>query len=77
MQFRSLGEVPIVPATFKVLYGAGKLDITERVTQNAQATADGITFEARLPPGRHLLTVQVQDAQQRSAERELRFEVEP
>lgn len=76
LQFRPLGDVPIVPGSFKVLYGAGKLDITERVTQLAQPTPAGITFEAKLPPGRHQLTVQVQDAQQRSVERELRFEVE-
>ncbi len=76
LQFRPLGDVPIVPDSFRVLYGAAKVDITARVTQNAKPTPEGIAFDARLPPGRHLLTVQVQDAQQRSVERELRFEVE-
>ena len=40
-------------------------------------TQDGFSLDnARVPPGRHRLTLQVLDGKQRVAERELRLEVE-
>ena len=76
-QFKATGDAPIVPSTFKVLYGAQRVDITERITKFAQVTPEGFSLErAQLPPGKHKLLLQVQDARQRVAERELRLEVE-
>jgi hypothetical protein len=76
-QFKATGDAAIVPSTFKVLYGAQRVDITERITRFAQVTPEGFSLErAQLPPGKHKLLLQVQDARQRVAERELRLEVE-
>jgi hypothetical protein len=75
--FKGQDDAPIVPATFKVLYGAFKLDITNRITQFVTVTPGGFTLDnARMPSGKHRLTLQVQDEKQRMAERELRVEVE-
>lgn len=77
VQFKSQPDAPILPSTFKVLYGALKVDITQRITKFVQVTPAGFSFdEARIPPGRHRLILQVQDGKQRLAERELRIEVE-
>ena len=76
VQFRAQ-DAPIVPSSFKVLYGALKVDITERITKFVKVDANGFSFDnARIPPGKHKLTLVVQDEKQRTAERELRLEVE-
>ena len=77
VHFTGQPDSPIDPATFKVMYGALKLDITGRITKFVKVTKDGFSLEnAQIPVGRHRLTLQVQDEKQRLAERELRFEVE-
>ena len=75
--FRSQPDAQIDPGTFKVMYGAFKLDITNRITKFVQVTKEGFSLEnAQIPVGKHRLTLQVQDEKQRVAERELRVEVE-
>ncbi len=77
VQFKGQQDSPIDPATFKVMYGALKIDITSRITKFVTVTKDGFSLDnARVPPGRHRLTLQVLDEKQRVAERELRLEVE-
>ncbi|WP_296446669.1 hypothetical protein [Rhodoferax sp. UBA5149] len=77
VQFKSQADAPIDPATFKVLYGAFKIDITSRITKFVKVTQEGFSLEnAQIPAGKHRLTMQVQDEKQRLAERELRLEVE-
>jgi hypothetical protein len=77
VQFTGQPDSPIDPATFRVMYGALKLDITGRITKFVKVSKDGFALEnAQIPVGRHRLTLQVQDEKQRLAERELRFEVE-
>ena len=67
----------IDPASFKVLYGGFKLDITSRITKFVKVTKDGFAMDnAQIPAGKHRLTLQVQDEMKRMAERELRVEVE-
>jgi hypothetical protein len=74
--FRGQGDSAIDPASFKVLYGAFKIDITERITRRVTVTRDGFALDnAQIPAGKHRLTLQVADDRQRLAERELRFEV--
>lgn len=76
VQFRGL-DSPIVPTSFRVLYGAERVDITQRITRNTRVDAGGFTLEnAQLPPGRHKLVLEVQDEKQRVAQRELRLQVE-
>lgn len=77
VQFRGLNDAEIVPDTFKVLYGAFKIDITNRITKFVKVTATGFDLDnAKIPEGKHRLILQVQDSKQRMAERELRVEVE-
>lgn len=77
VQFRGQSDAAIDPSTFKVMYGALKIDITERITKYVQVTAAGFSLDnARIPTGKHRLTLQVKDEKQRVAERELRVEVE-
>ena len=75
--FKSQADAAIDPATFKVMYGAFKIDITSRITKFVKVTKEGFSLEnAQIPPGKHRLTMQVMDEKQRVAERELRVEVE-
>ncbi len=77
VMFRSQADAAVDPRTFKVMYGALKIDITNRLTGFVKVTQDGFTLDnANIPPGRHRLTLQVMDEKQRVAERELRLEVE-
>ena len=77
VQFKSQPDAGIVPSTFRVLYGALKLDITSRITKFVKVSEQGFSLEnAQIPVGKHRLTLQIQDDKQRLAERELRFEVE-
>jgi hypothetical protein len=77
VQFKSQVDAPIDPTTFKVMYGAFKIDITSRITKFVSVTKEGFTLDkAQIPVGKHRLTLQVQDEKQRVAERELRLEVE-
>ncbi len=75
--FRAQNDAQIDVTSFKVLYGALKFDITSRLTQYTQVSAEGFKLDkANIPKGKHRLTLQIQDAKQRLAERELRIEVE-
>ena len=77
VQFIGPADAAIDPSTFKVLYGALKIDITSRITKFVSVTKDGFSLEnAQIPAGKHRLTMQVQDEKHRVAERELRVEVE-
>ncbi len=77
VQFKGQADSPIDPSTFKVMYGALKIDITNRITKFVKVTKDGFSLDnAQIPVGKHRLTLQVVDEKQRLAERELRVEVE-
>ena len=77
VQFKSQADAVIDPTTFKVMYGAFKIDITSRITKFVKVSKEGFALEnAQIPVGKHRLTMQVQDDKQRVAERELRLEVE-
>ena len=70
-------DAAIDPATFKVTYGALKLDITSRITKFVKVTPTGFSLDnAQIPVGKHRLTMRIEDEKQRVAERELRIEVE-
>ena len=77
LKVKGQSDAAINPATFKVFYGALKIDITSRITQYVTVTKDGFSLtDAKIPSGKHRLTLQVQDDKQRVAERELRLVVE-
>lgn len=76
VKFRA-ADAPIVPTSFRVLYGALKFDITERVAKYVKPTAEGFSFDkAQVPTGKHRLFITIADEKQRVAESELRIEVE-
>ena len=75
--FKGQNDAAINPDTFKVMYGALKIDITSRITKFVKVGKEGFSLDkAQIPPGKHRLILQVQDEKQRVAERELRVEVE-
>ncbi len=75
--FKGQADAAIDPKTFKVMYGAFKIDITNRITGFVKVTKEGFALDnANIPAGKHRLTLQVMDEKQRVAERELRVEVE-
>lgn len=66
----------IVPASFRVLYGLLKIDLTERLRKHATVSESGVVVEgARMPDGQHRLLMQVADDQGNVGEQELRIRV--
>ncbi len=66
----------IVPASFRVLYGLLKIDLTERLRQHATISENGVVVDrAVVPEGPHRLILQVADDRGHVAEQELRFRV--
>lgn len=77
LRFEAGPQANIRPETFKVLYGAFKLDITKRITARSQVNAQGIQVtEAHLPKGSHRLFVEIQDSAGRVGERMISFVVD-
>ena len=64
------------PETFKVLYGRLRVDITQRLTQVAKVTSEGVNIkEASLPKGTHRLLLSIEDQQGRLGIKSLDFEI--
>jgi hypothetical protein len=64
-------------SSVRILYGALRLDVTERVLRHASVSESGIRApEAKLPSGGHRLRIRVADSEGRVGERDFRFEVE-
>ncbi len=63
-------------ATLKITYGAFGIDVTDRVTGNAEVTERGILSEgADLPAGKHKLTVYIGDDLGRLGKRRFTFRI--
>lgn len=77
VRFEAAAPASIKPETFKVRYGAFRLDITGRITAASKVTAEGIDVaEAALPKGSHRLFIEIQDSMGRVGERVVAFVVE-
>ncbi len=77
LRFLTSGATKINWDSLKILYGAFKLDITDRVKKEAKVLPDGIQIaSANLPSGSHKLVIQVANTEGKQAEREVRFTVE-
>lgn len=64
------------PETFKVRYGALRIDITERLLKEVKISREGFSFpNAALPAGTHTLAMSIQDDKNRRTEQLVRFEV--
>lgn len=76
LRFEPIQPSKIKVETLKVLYGAFQLDITKRILGVAEVTAKGVQVrEAKLPPGKHKLTVILEDSEGRLGEKLIEFEV--
>ncbi len=78
LQFVPTTNAPIRPETFRVCYlGLVTMDITKRVTDRVEVTAQGIHVTgANLPSGRHKLLLIVADERGRLARHEADFNVQ-
>jgi len=76
IHFETSRDAHIVPATFRVLYGLMKFDLTETLKRSATWNGQGIVVErAMVPQGTHRLLVQIADDRGRVNEQELRLKV--
>lgn len=76
LKFEPVAPAAIRPESFRVRYGAFRLDITGRITAASKVGADGIDVaEAALPLGSHRLYLEIQDSMGRTGERLLQFVV--
>jgi hypothetical protein len=65
------------PETFKALYGAFKIDITQRLLGVAKVTKDGINVsDATLPSGKHQLVLMLTDTLGRETQQVVSFTVQ-
>ena len=77
VRFETALPATIKPESFKVLYGAFKIDITGRITSASKITAEGIDVpQAALPKGSHRLWLEIQDSAGRQGARQVDFVVE-
>ena len=77
LRCQTSGAAKINWESLRILYGAFKLDITDRVRKEAKVLSDGIQIaSANLPSGSHKLVIQVANTEGKQAEREVRFTVE-
>ena len=76
MNFAATSPATIKPETFKVLYGAFQIDVTQRLLSTAKVTAQGMNVpEASLPSGKHKLHLSVEDSIGRKGYRLVEFQI--
>ncbi len=79
IEVRFVGNPPSEPKpdTFRILYGAFRIDITQRLLGVAKVTKEGIKIqEAVLPKGRHQLSMSISDSMGRQSQQTVAFTVE-
>lgn len=76
IKFNAVSPATIKPETFKVRYGALRLDITDRLRGVGKILSGGIEVEqATLPKGSHRLFVEIRDSLDRLGEQVVDLEV--
>ncbi|NBR32689.1 MAG: hypothetical protein EBT84_11080 [Sphingomonadaceae bacterium] len=76
LRFLVTPPAEVRPETFRVLYGAFRIDITQRLLGVAKVTKDGISVgEAVLPSGRHQLALMITDSLGRETQSVVSFSV--
>jgi len=77
MKFSGNAPAEPKPETFKALYGAFKIDITQRLLGVAKVTKDGINVsDATLPSGKHQLLLMLTDTLGRETQQVVSFTVQ-
>jgi hypothetical protein len=63
--------------SFQALYGALKMDVTERLLKEAIKTPNGLRLaNVNVPSGKHRILLRIKDSQNRLAEKEIQFRVD-
>ena len=76
LAFKPAADAAIDVASFRVFYGAFKIDVTPRLLKTVVVKPEGLKVDqAASPSGTHRLVLQVAVTQGRQATRELRFTV--
>jgi hypothetical protein len=76
LSFETSADARIVPATFRVLYGVLKIDLTAQLLQHARLDERGLVADGvMVPPGSHRLLLQIADDRGRVTEQELKLKV--
>jgi hypothetical protein len=77
LAFRPTAGARIDPDSFRALYGALRLDVTERIRRHARVDAAGLLAEGvAMPSGQHRIMLSVADDQGRRGERDFRLRVQ-
>jgi len=77
LKFQPMPPSMVKPDTFRVLYGAFELDITNRILSVAKVTESGVFIqEASLPKGKHKLMMVIEDTSGRRGMKAIEFEVQ-
>ena len=77
VRFKAATGKAIDSSTFKIFYGAFKLDVTGRLLKTAKVTNAGFAIDkADIPAGAHRLVMRVSDDSGATGLRELKFTVE-
>ena len=77
VRFKAASGKAIDSSTFKIFYGAVKLDVTGRLLKSAKVTNAGFAIDkADIPAGAHRLVMRVSDDSGATGLRELKFTVE-
>jgi hypothetical protein len=76
VRFKPVAGKAIDPSTFKLYYGAFKLDVTDRLLKTAKVTATGFSIDnVDIPSGNHRLVMKVSDDAGTAGFKEIKFTV--
>ena len=77
VRFKPVTGKTIDPASFKLYYGAFKIDVTDRLLKTAKVTANGFSIDkVDIPAGAHRLVMKVADDTGAAGIREIKFTVD-
>lgn len=75
--FVTTAPATVRPETFKALYGAFQIDITQRLLNVAKISPQGVNVqEAKLPSGHHKLQLLLEDSMGRQGRQTIEFDIE-
>jgi hypothetical protein len=77
VRFKPVAGKSIDPASFKLYYGAFKLDVTDRLLKTAKVTPNGFSIDkVDIPAGSHRLVMKVADDTGAAGIKEIKFTVD-
>jgi hypothetical protein len=77
VRFKPVAGKSIDPASFKLYYGAFKIDATDRLLKNAKVTPNGFSIDkVEIPAGSHRLVMIVADDTGAAGIKEIKFSVD-